>query len=101
MPKGYAIFTEKVNDEGATGAYAQAAVPTVFAAGGTVLVAGPPEDVLEGEWHGNQTVILEFASVEAARGWYNSPEYQAVIGKRHAAAASNAVIIGAFEMPTS
>lgn len=101
MPKGYAIFTEKVNDEGGMGAYAQAALPTVFAAGGTVIVAGPPTDVLEGEWHGNQTVILEFASVEAARAWYKSPEYQAVIGKRHAAAESNGVIFGGFEIPTS
>ncbi|MHB8329865.1 MAG: DUF1330 domain-containing protein [Acidimicrobiales bacterium] len=100
MPKGYAIFTEKVNDEGGMGAYVQAALPTVFAAGGTVIVAAPPEEVLEGGWHGNQTVILEFASVEAARAWYRSPDYQAVIGGRHAAAESNAVIISGFEMPT-
>jgi uncharacterized protein (DUF1330 family) len=66
MPKGYVIFTEKVKDEGGMGAYVQAALPTLAAAGATPIVFGPPEDVLEGEWHGNQTVILEFASVEAA-----------------------------------
>jgi uncharacterized protein (DUF1330 family) len=99
MPKGYAIFTEKVNDRGAMGAYVQVAVPTILAAGGKIIVGSPPVDVLEGEWHGNQTVIVEFSSVEAAREWYNSPEYQAVIGQRHAAAESNAVIIGGFEPP--
>ena len=26
--------------------------------------------------------VLEFESVEQARKWYNSPEYQAVIGQR-------------------
>jgi uncharacterized protein (DUF1330 family) len=62
-------------------------------AGGKVIV-GPPADVLEGEWHGDRTVIIEFPSVEAARDWYNSPEYQAVIGQRLAAAESNAVILG-------
>jgi uncharacterized protein (DUF1330 family) len=101
MPKGYAIFTEKVNDQEGMSAYVQAAVPTIFAAGGTIIVGGPPADVIEGEWHGNQTVIVEFESVEAARSWYNSPEYQAVVGLRHAAAESNAVIIGGFEMPAS
>jgi len=63
----------------------------IFAAGGTIIVGGHPTDVLEGEWHGNQT----------ARSWYNSAEYQAVAGLRHAAAESNAVIIGGFEMPVS
>ena len=33
--------------------------------------------------------------------WYNSDAYQAVIGERHAAADSNAVIVGGFEMPGS
>jgi len=101
MPKGYAIFTEKVNDQEAMGAYVQAAMPTFIAAGGTVVVAGPPADVIEGQWHGDQTVILEFPSIEAARGWYNSPDYEAVVGQRHAAAACNAVIVGGFEMPSS
>jgi uncharacterized protein (DUF1330 family) len=101
MPKGYAIFTEKVNDQRAMGAYSQAAIPTALAAGAKILVAGPPVDVLEGEWHGDQTVIAEFVSVEAARSWYNSPDYQAVISQRHAAAESNVVIIGGFEMPAS
>ena len=101
MPKGYALFTVKVNDQEAMGAYIQAAMSTLFAAGGTVVVAGPPADVIEGEWHGDQTVILEFPSVEAVRGWYNSPEYQSVVGQRHAAAESNVVIVAGFEMPAS
>ena len=83
------------------GAYAQVAIPTVLAAGRKIIVVGPPMDVLEGEWHGDQTVIVEFVSVEAASDWYNSPEYQAVVSQRHAAAESNAVIIGGFEPPAS
>jgi uncharacterized protein (DUF1330 family) len=99
VPKGYAIFTEHVTDPDAMNVYSQAALPTLLAAGATPLVVGPPADVLEGEWHGTQTVILEFASVEAAREWYHSPEYQAAIPKRQAAAQSNAVIIAGFELP--
>jgi uncharacterized protein (DUF1330 family) len=37
-------------------------------------------------------VIVEFASREAARAWYESPEYQAVVGKRLAATQGFAVI---------
>jgi uncharacterized protein (DUF1330 family) len=57
--------------------------------------------ILEGEWHGDRTAILEFPSVNAAQRWYSSPEYQAVIRKRHDAAQSNAVIIDGFELPAN
>jgi uncharacterized protein (DUF1330 family) len=44
-------------------------------------------------------VVLEFDSMEAARAWYHSPEYQAVVGKRRASAQVNVAIVGGFEMP--
>ena len=31
-------------------------------------------------------MILEFEDKEGFRAWYDSPAYQAIIGKRHAAA---------------
>jgi uncharacterized protein (DUF1330 family) len=102
MAKGYVIFVdEKISDAKALDEYVQKAVPTVLAAGGAPIVFGPPEDVLEGEWRGIQTVILEFPSVEAARGWYESAGYQALIGERQAASEGNAILIGGFEMPTA
>jgi hypothetical protein len=44
-------------------------------------------------------IVLEFASVEAARAWYESPGYQAAIPLRQAAADANVVIVSGFEMP--
>lgn len=99
MPKGYAIFTLDVHDEARLFEYIQAATPSVLAVGGNVLVAGAPERVLEGEWHGNRTAIIEFPTIEAAQRWYDCEAYQDVIGLRHQAAASNAVIIAGFELP--
>ena len=64
-----------------------------------MLAADPNPEVLEGEWHGNQTVVLEFESVEAARAWYESPAYQEAVPLRHAAADCNAVIVAGFEVP--
>ncbi|MGI9607028.1 MAG: DUF1330 domain-containing protein [Acidimicrobiales bacterium] len=97
MAKGYVIFTEDVTDRDKMDAYAAKAVPTFLASGGKALIAGPAEEVPEGEWHGNQTVVLEFESLDAAKAWYHSDGYQAIIGEREAAATSNAVIFAGFE----
>jgi len=101
MPKGYVILTEDIHDEAGIGVYAQQAVPTILQAGGRVIVLDDAPELVEGSWHGKRTVVLEFDSVQAARNWYRSPEYQGVVGLRHAAADSNAVIVGGLEMPAS
>ncbi len=62
-------------------------------------MADDAPELIEGSWHGNRTVLLEFESVEAARNWYSSAEYQGLAGLRHAAADSNAVIVAGFELP--
>ena len=49
--------------------------------------------MLEGEWHGSQTVLLEFESVEAARTWYESEDYQKAVKLRQAAADCNGAIL--------
>ena len=99
MAKGYVLVTEKVTDEDGMGAYSAKAIPTIIAAGANVLVAGPPAVVTEGQWHGTQTVVMEFESVEAARAWYESVEYQEAIPLRQAAAECNFAILPGFEMP--
>jgi uncharacterized protein (DUF1330 family) len=92
MPKGYVIFDEKINDQAAYDAYVAKAVPTVMQSGGKAIVFQNGPEVVEGKL-GSTIVILEFPSVEQAREWYNSPDYQAIIGERHAAADCNAAIL--------
>jgi uncharacterized protein (DUF1330 family) len=99
MPKGYVIFTEDIRDDARISAYARQAVPTIIQAGGRILVADDAPESIEGSWHGTRTVVIEFDSVEAARNWYGSPEYQRVVGLRHAAADSNVAVLAGFEMP--
>jgi uncharacterized protein (DUF1330 family) len=41
-------------------------------------------------------VILEFPSKERAQAWYDSDEYQAVVGLRHSSAISNLVIVSGY-----
>jgi uncharacterized protein (DUF1330 family) len=69
------------------------------ASGGRPIVVHDDPDVLEGQAPGSRIVVLECDSVEAARDWYSSPAYQAVVGERHASAEANAVIVGGVEMP--
>lgn len=100
MAKGYFIFTQDIHDRDGINAYAGKAVPIVLQSGGRPIVVEDNAEVIEGKWHGSRTVIIEFDSVDAAKAWYNSSEYQAVIGVRNAAADSNAVIVSGFEMPS-
>jgi len=99
MPKGYIVFTEQIHDREALDAYAAAAVPTVIAAGGTALIAGPAAETVEGHWHGDMTVLLEFETLEAATAWYHGADYQAVASGRQAAASSNVAIFEGFAPP--
>jgi uncharacterized protein (DUF1330 family) len=70
VPKGYIIITEDVKDPAGFAEYGKLAGKAM--AGATLLSFDPKPEVLEGEWHGPQTVVLEFESVEAAREWHNS-----------------------------
>ena len=51
---------------------------------------------IEGQPPGPRTVILEFESEADFRTWYDSPEYQAIVGKRHAATTGFAVLAKGF-----
>ena len=96
MPKGYVILTEAIKDPEGMKAYAKAAGPAMGQGGCTILSVDRAAQVLEGNWHGDQTVVLEFDSVDAARAWYESEAYQNAAKLRQAAADCNAVIISGF-----
>ena len=94
MAKGYVILTEDIKDPAGMAEYGKLASQTMGTA--KVLAFGPAAETLEGEWHGTQTVLLEFESVEAAKEWYYSDEYQAAAKLRQAAADCNGVIVSGF-----
>ena len=94
MPKGYVIFTMEIHDRAGFEAYLEQAVPTLVQAGGRPIVVDDNPDVIEGRWPWARTAVLEFDSVDAARAWYRSPGYQAIVVQRQKAADTNAVIVG-------
>ena len=88
----YFIAQYKVNDSGLYGAYQQGAGPTIAKYGGELVAFDVAAATIEGEPPGPQTVILKFESAEQARKWYDSPDYQAVVGKRLAATTGFSVL---------
>jgi uncharacterized protein (DUF1330 family) len=44
--------------------------------GGRILARGGATDILEGDPHPRRVVIIEFPTMAAARGFYDSAEYQ-------------------------
>ena len=84
MPKGYVILTEAIKDPEGMKAYGRAAGAAM--GGVNILAVDTKPTVIEGNWHGDQTVVLEFESVDAARAWYESDAYQEAVKLRQAAA---------------
>jgi uncharacterized protein (DUF1330 family) len=101
MPKGYVILQENIHDPDAMALYSGASAAPLIEHGGRVLVVDENVQVLEGEWHGTRTVIVQYESVDKAREWYESAGYQAVIPLRQVAADCNVVIASGFELPST
>ena len=91
MAKAYILITEDVKDPDGMVEYSKLASQTMARA--TLLAFDQKAEVIEGTWHGTQTVLLEFESEEAAKAWYYSDEYQAAVKLRQAAADCNGVIL--------
>ena len=95
---GYLIANYRItNPEGYEG-YVPAVMPTLSAHGVEVLVADYESEPIEGEPF-NVTVVLKFPSKDAARAWYDSPEYQEVVHLRKDNSEGSAVIADEFVMP--
>ena len=74
MP-AYVIANVDVKDPVRYEEYRKMVLPTIQAFGGRFLARGGRIDSLEGPWHPNRLVIVEFPSVERAKAWWSSPEY--------------------------
>lgn len=78
----YFIAQYVVNNPTLYQEYSAGAGPTIAAHGGELVSFDVAAETVEGTPPGPQTVIIKFESTEAARAWYQSSEYQAVVGKR-------------------
>lgn len=81
----YVIFQGDVTNETLYEDYKKVASGTVAEHGGVYLVRGGQFVSLEGKEPASRTVVIRFASIEAAQAWYNSADYAAARPIRQAA----------------
>jgi len=81
MPAYVIVDAEPTNPEGYR-EYQQQVPGTLEPYGGRFLVRGGELQALEGQPPARM-VVLEFPSLEQARAWYQSAEYQGIVGLRH------------------
>lgn len=77
----YVIASYHVTNPEAFGPYPEAATKTLEAHGAEIIAVDLESEAMEGAPE-PVTVILKFPSKDAMKAWYNSPEYQEVIGLR-------------------
>ena len=93
MAKGYWVARGDVRDVEAYKEYIAANASPIAKHGGRFLVRGGAVTPQEGDWDPQRVVVLEFADMAAARRWYDSPEYQALLPLRERAATSRLIFV--------
>ncbi len=89
----YIIVDVEVIDPEGYRDYIQAAPPSLALYDGRYIARGGKTETLEGDWQAKRLVILEFPSVEKAKGWLNSQEYAPARALRHKYAKTNMVLV--------
>ena len=97
MAKGYLIAQIDVHDAETYAKYTAQTPGTVANFGGKFIVRAGQWECLEGAEPGPRVVVIEFPSYEKAKEWYNSNEYQAIVGLRQAASTGSAFVVEGAE----
>ena len=93
---GYLIADILVTDQEKYDEYRKVVPETIAKYGGEFLIRGGVGENLEGDWSPNRIIVLKFESLDRAKEWYNSEEYQGIIGLRFGASTGNAIIVEAM-----
>jgi uncharacterized protein (DUF1330 family) len=92
MP-AYVIIETDVHNPEQYEHYKAASPGAVAAGGGRFLARGGELAVIEGDWDPPRLVVLEFEDLEAAKRWYDSPEYREARKLREGAASFKMVAV--------
>lgn len=103
VPKGYVVFDLEITGPESYEEYRLDGQATTRAFGGRVLSGEPaPRGVveqLEGHWPTKRLVINEFPTVDIARAWFYSEQYQAAARKRRASSTGRVLLVGGWNRP--
>jgi uncharacterized protein (DUF1330 family) len=73
--------------------YKKRAAATVEQYGGKYIVRGGKCETLEGGWHPQRIVVLQFESMERAKEWLNCAEYAEPRKMRHRTAKTRMIVV--------
>jgi len=89
----YLIAEVEITDPKAYEEYRKIVPATIAQYGGRYLVRGGAVETKEGDWTPSRVVVLEFASMDQARKWYQSPEYAPALAIRTRAGKSKVILV--------
>ncbi len=89
----YVIVQIEVTDPETFETYRAQVPPTIERFGGEYLVRGGDQAVLEGDWAFLRTVILKFPSMDQAKAWHASAEYEGPKALRQSASKGNMIVV--------
>ena len=64
---------------------------------GKFIVRGAQTESLEGDWHPQRIVVLEFPSLEKAKAWWASEEYAPAKAIRQSASKTKMIVVEGYE----
>jgi uncharacterized protein (DUF1330 family) len=96
MP-AYLIAQVAIRDPETYRAYTARSPAIIAKHGGRILARGGATEVLEGSADNRRVVVVEFPSMEAARAFYNSKEYQQAKEIRSPASEAQFLIVQGVE----
>ena len=92
MP-AYIIAEVEVTNPTGYEAYRPLAGASVAQYGGKFVVRGGKAELIEGTKEPARIVVIEFPDTEAAKRWYNSPEYQEALKIRLANSTGRVLLV--------
>jgi uncharacterized protein (DUF1330 family) len=82
-----------VHDPATYERYKAGAPALVHKHGGEYLVRGGPMTVFEGAWNPARLVVLRFPTMEAAKAFFDDPEYRPLKALRQGSTRSNMLVV--------
>ncbi|MGQ0719917.1 MAG: DUF1330 domain-containing protein [Pseudonocardiales bacterium] len=94
----YVILEVEVDDPVGYQEYRLLGAASVARHGGRYVARGGQTETFEGQWSG-RVVVLEFESLDAARAWYYSDDYQQALPLRLGASHGRMIAVEGLETP--
>ena len=92
-PAAYIIANVDVTNAEQYEGYKKLSTIAMKAHGAELCVRGGKVEVLEGDWNPSRLVVMKFPSMEKARAFYDSVEYEAAKQARQGAAVMRMIVV--------